>query len=809
MRIEQLVMYGPTEDDRVRFSPRLTVFSGLLPEERNDFLQTLIDAITGRLPNASLVYTNRNGRKIYADRTGATFADNGTSAPAPFEVLGQDPETVRTLLTLSAADLGIGAAVSIDSLRQQLTEARSTLERRRTEWEELSRRARDLARLENELESLRSRLGTIDDEIARWQWLQKRRHLDELQAELNLNGQAARGRTDQQILASVDALRSYGEAWTDLATEASELREQLGPLPAVSQSNLALVAATPETLPADFQSRFDAWRSAADLRKAADADLALHSSPPVPPEDPLVAAFAELDQSQLWSRHQKLIEANEAYEQISVNSPSSELSTDAEDRIETAHLAVVRAQNEVDRFFSKGVFAAGVMALCSLPLAQSVGSIPAVMFMLAAVATIAACVVLPRRRLAAAERAEEQELAGANADSWLGLHLRRLDHLSDPEESRRVARIAKDRAAAQVAWDEIAGAVAPADLTERAAEVKAYALAIDPKMVARKRDDAKNFAAATRQAEDAARTSLTSGLEAYGFTKSSSRDLDPEQLTEQLKRRVQAGDVARRAHHLTIIEQREQESAKRLAELLRQLGFVDGPLEKRLERAIASVASARARENQGERTQDELHREINALIADLRATAKRSWVSAPEADSEPPSPQVLEARCAELAEMIAATRRPDTAAAEQRLTTADSVVTALEERLDHLGTDGGSPKERLLMRLRRTTALSGEEESVPVLIDDAIRGMEDGARLELLDVLVEMSSSVQIIVLSDDPLVTAWARQRSADSTLVLYEAGPPEPGFVTSAKAPAAALDKEAIPSEATPAISPSTTFF
>lgn len=776
MRIEQLVMYGPTEDERVRFNPRLTVFSGLLPEERRDFVDTLIDAATGRLTNASIVYTDRTGRRIYADSTGATYAETGERAPAPHEMLGQDPATVRALLTLVPSDLGIGTAIDAADLRRQLADARSTLDRRRAELVELRERSEGIGRWEQELDALTTRLERVDDEAARWAWLQLRRRLDGLQAELNLTEQAATGRTDQQMLNAVDALRNFGESWTNLATEVSQLRSSLGPLPAVSKADLELVAATPEELPADFEARFDAWRSATDLRKAADADVARRSAPVPSPDDPLVAAFAALDQNQLWPRHGALVAANEAYEAESRDGDRGELSAETEEAIETAHLAVVRSQNEVDRLFTTGLIAAGALALLALPVGRLLNTTVGAVVLVAAVVTLAVCVVVPRRRLAAATKVEEQALSRADADSWLGLHLRRLDHIVDPGERRRFEGIAKDRAAAQVAWNEIAGAVSPADLTERAAAVRAHAELIDPKLAARKKDEARTFATAAKQAEEAARAALTNGLEPYGFTSESSRDLDPESLTALLDRRIQAGGVARAACHLATIERREQEAAKRLSELLRHLGFEDGTLERRLERTIASVAAARERQASGDRPEQDLRAEIDRLVDELRATARPSWVGSSEPLGPPPAREVLEARQRELAELVKTAGRPDPEAAAKRVAIAESVAAALEERVEHLGVHDTSPQDRLLSRLRRTTALSGDEESVPVIIDDAFRECPPGERVGLLDLLDEMGSSVQIVVLTDDPLATTWARQRSTTSTLSIYEAGPPAP---------------------------------
>jgi hypothetical protein len=83
VRLEQLVLYSPGSDDRLRFGPHVTVFAGLGAVDRMELIETIVDALTGRLSNASVVFTDQAGRRVFADRTGATFADDGVEAPGP------------------------------------------------------------------------------------------------------------------------------------------------------------------------------------------------------------------------------------------------------------------------------------------------------------------------------------------------------------------------------------------------------------------------------------------------------------------------------------------------------------------------------------------------------------------------------------------------------------------------------------------------------------------------------------------------------------------------------------------------------
>ena len=774
MRIEQLVLYGPGDDDRVRLAPGLTVFAGLDAQERSDLIETVVDALTGRLSNASVAYTDHAGRKVFADRTGATYADSGRPAPAPQDLLGHDADVVTRLLTLTADDLGLGQRVSAGELQAQLATTRAELERRATELDELQRRAETVGAWQDELASLAHRIGRHEDDVARWAWIELRRQLDELRAELNVQDHADLGRTDQQILKAVDSLRSTGAAWADLAAKASELRAGLGSLPAVSDSDLARVAATPAELPSDFSKRLDAWQAAVDLRRTADAELAQASSPSATPDDPLVVAFAELDQTTLWNRHAKLEHANEAFAQVSNASDRNDLAPEAEDAIEQAHLAVVHCQRGVEKLFTIGATTTGLSAVLALLLGNAGAIVPGVVMLAAAIGLGVWLLLVPRRKLAAAELVEAQALADADAGSWLGLHLRRLDGNNDPAERKRFETAAKNRAAAQIDWDEIAGAVSPQDLTARAGAVKAYADSISPPSIARRIEEAQAFSAAAASAQMAARRAVTSGLDSYGFIDGSAIDIDPARLQTLLQRRIAAGDVARRARQLGVISQRENEAARRLDDLLSHLGYEDGDLESRLGRAIQAVAAARSRQTGQPRTRADITADIERVIDQLRATARPSWADQPEPTSPPVDAKLLDARHREISELAASAGRPDVVGAEQRFDLAQNQVQTLEQRLEEITTGRGSVQHQVVGRLGRTTFLGDHEESVPVFIDDAFRKVADGERMDLLDLLIRLSRNVQVVLLSDDPVVNRWARNRSTHTDVVLYEADEP-----------------------------------
>lgn len=777
MRIEQLVQHRPGDDDRVRFGPGVTVFAGLGPQERVNLIETLVDALTGRLPNASIVYSNHERRKVFADHTGATYADNGSPAPAPNDLLGRDPIDVSTLLTVTADDLGLGPQESPGELRAELTDARTDLERLQAECARLDEQAGLLTAWAAEVADLEGRLERADEDAARWAWTQLKLHLDEVRAELEAVDRVHDSQADRRILEAVDALRSTGEVWADLAAAASELRDELGDLPDITAEDLARVASTPASLPAGLDAKLEAWQAAVDLRRGAEAELAQATDVPPEPDDPLVASFAAVDQVRLWKTHRDLVEATESYEKIADTISEGELDPETEERIEEAHLDVVRRQRDAERRFRPGVLGSALFAIGALMAGNAISVLLGVALLGASISLGVWLIVMPRRVLSAARMVEEQALAHADATSWLGLHLRRLDSVTDLGERKRFERAANARAAAQVEWDEVAGSRTTAELTARADVVREHADAVNPQSIARRREEAEAFRAAAGVAEEAAATAVRNGLQAYGPLVGGGRDLNPQQLLTLIEGRVRAGEVARRAKKLAVLEQREAEAGRRLGDVLSHLGYETGDLESRLEGAIAAVTAAQRRQHAGGRSRTDVVEEIAQLEAQVQADARPGWSDEAHPTGPPTDPQQLANRLSELTEQIASAGKPDLIQAGQCRDEAAEVVTNLEARLEELAKGPTSLQSRLISQLGRTTHAADHEEPVPIIVDEALVSIPVAERMDLLDLIVKLAERVQVIVLTEDPVVARWARDRAARAKVTLFEADlEPEP---------------------------------
>jgi len=77
---------------------------------------------------------------------------------------------------------------------------------------------------------------------------------------------------------------------------------------------------------------------------------------------------------------------------------------------------------------------------------------------------------------------------------------------------------------------------------------------------------------------------------------------------------------------------------------------------------------------------------------------------------------------------------------------------------------------RLEQLTLRTTGDEFRGDSLPVVVDEALVRLHGDAKWELLDVLERMAAETQLVYLSDDPYVGAWARRRAATGAITLLE---------------------------------------
>jgi len=775
VRLEQLVLFGPSDDFRIRFGPGVTVLAGLEPEERSELLTTLAEAMTGRLPNASVVYVDPREQRVFADRTGATYAASGAPAPTLTSLFGTDPAVVTRLITLTEADLGVAAQadqVSAESLESELNTARASLEEVGGEHAEAADLVAQLDESHAELASIDQRIDRSEDEGARWTWLQLRRDLDRAGKQLSALDDTGATDGDVRLLEAVEELRSTGASWAESSALAAELSARLGAVPDVSEDDLTTVAETPDAVPAGFTARVTEWQAAIDQRCRREAEVCVAAGEVAEPADELVGRLAAIDQQTLWTAHGRLMAA-QAVRDLALGDYVGEADPEIELTIEAAHLDVLRCERVKHQRFLPGMLGSAALAVAALLAGATISVFVGIAALIGAVALAWWQLVIPRRDLAEATREEEMALGRADAGSWLGLHLRRIDDVVLPAD-RGDLDAANDRlATARLDWEELLGDIDPDEVGERRDAIAAHAAALDP--VAREACERSARIKLDLAVEDelTSRAAVTAGLESYGVSGEGPLDLEPNEVLRVLQRRVDAGRYARDIQLLRLHSHEASDSAALLDRLLADLGFTDGDLEERLDVAIEAVAAARNRNLSVEEQVDraELEAQVIAMTERLASTQRRSWDETPEPTSEPVDPDLLLARLREVAEAIAAGHGPDLVDAERRLGIAHERVSSLEGQLLELGAGPQPRDEHLHDRVFRTVELAGVSQTLPIVVDEVLDRLTPVDQLEVLDLMAHLSCETQVIVLSANPMVATWARSQVAGGDVTLFEA--------------------------------------
>jgi hypothetical protein len=773
VRLEQLVLFGPSDNFSVQFGPRVTVLSGLADAERHAMLTTLVDAMAGRVPNASVIFVDHAGRRVFADRMGATYADSGVAAPSLGELLGTDPAVITELVTLRREDIGLGEQRPSEEIDADLVSARAAVD-------QLAAEASEAEAFVIEVDAMRAELAQLDEQIAqapeaaaRWGWITLRNQLDDLRAELASLDQPddTDADADARLLAAVEDLRDAGEAWAEASTAAAELGDALGPLPPVSDADLARVAATPEAVPDDFDDRVAALSAAAEIAAACEHAAATAADEPADPGDGIVYQLAQLDQDALWGAHAAAVEAQAAYEaELAAREDETDLETETE--IEAAHHEVVRCQREVDRRFRAGILGPALLAVGALLAGRSLSVLVGVPMLAAAAGLAYWLLALPRQALAAAEREEKIALGQADAGSWLGLHLRRIDDVMQPTDRTGLNLAVDRRSSTRLDWEEISGGTSLEAAGEREEAIRAYASATDPRARAARERVAAEALAAARQQHHEAQAQLAAGLEGYGLAADGASDLDPSQIRAVLEQRTLAGRFARKAIALREQQTLAASAGTTLDHLLCHLGFDDGDLAGRLERAIGAVEAARRRRLAAEdaRSRDVIEAEIAELAGEVARHRRLSWDLTPDPTEAPADPAGLMDRRRLLAEEIASQRGPDPADVARRSGLAVERVRALEAERTALTEGPTALRRRVADRIARTTWVGPDEEALPLIIDDALVDVEPSELFKMLDLIVRLSSRTQIVLLTSDATIAKWARREAANGVITLLE---------------------------------------
>jgi len=103
-------------------------------------------------------------------------------------------------------------------------------------------------------------------------------------------------------------------------------------------------------------------------------------------------------------------------------------------------------------------------------------------------------------------------------------------------------------------------------------------------------------------------------------------------------------------------------------------------------------------------------------------------------------------------------------------------ATSSTANVDPTGTDEVTAlADALLARLAVVRDIGPAHESLPLILDDALNGLDSALKAPLLEVLVRSSESQQIVFMTEDSDVTEWARLESMTGAVAILEPSPDE----------------------------------
>jgi len=807
VRFDELILRDPHGEFRVRFHPELTVLSGLSPADRRALTGSILGSIVGGSEPTTLRYLDHTGRPVTLDcdegRVTVRHAD-GSAATPPLDHVG-GATAARALMTLAAEDLGLVRRAPREDEPPELREAREMLDELTAELEAALGQKEAVDQLQRELDAVDEDLRVARDGLARREYAQLLAQLERVRAEAAaLQSGTAGIEADRNLLASADHARALAGRWAEAAARVAALTEELlaggaGPatddgeaMPAAERDRLAQI---PSDLPEALDELVAALERSLEAHQALDHRLQELSVAKLPaPSQPEVAELGLLDQGELWRVAHRLDEAATAMQEVQVSLGGLELDEMGPapaliEEIEAAHQELEEAERAAAASRVPGLAgtvggaALGALGMLLSPLLLPVG-------LVAAVAAAFVGIVRPGARRARAARAEREALARAEATSYLGFHIRRVEATVDPQLREVVERTTVEHRAALAAWQALVGEeLELAEALALRAEIEAYSAALG-----NLGQTAEEIEQLRRELDERADPALRSDRERlavavapYALPDDELHGLlvDGRGIAAALERQCRRGAAARAQVALDRVGAEEAEASARLDEVLLRLGFDTGPLEARV--GALDWAVARAAEREEARANARPRAEIDAEILELQNAAAQlrrpEWATVTAADAEAPDVAELEARRAELVDALTAARADvDIDRLADRHAAVERRVTALEARLGGYDVNGdpgaiADIQQHLLAHLAKASQAGPDSDAVPVVLDEVFLRVPADRTWDLLDLLLRLAERHQLIYLTDDAFVAAWARQRALDGAITLLELAPEHAG--------------------------------
>lgn len=233
--------------------------------------------------------------------------------------------------------------------------------------------------------------------------------------------------------------------------------------------------------------------------------------------DQIVRRLAAVDPATLWGLAERVRAAQAELDTAAADTGSSPEDAAVVSRIEEQHERFEGAQARAERFRKVSFIVGALSALAAVPAAMFISQL-ASMGLIVVAAVVTAISFLQHQRMVTARKAENEALAAAGADSYLGFHLQRVNGLLDSEHARRrMVEAGREHEAAIGTWFELAGEIVPEwaydhrDEIEEASRRMSDVTAITSNPLTANDDDAVSLAHALMARLDTVRTAGPDG----------------------------------------------------------------------------------------------------------------------------------------------------------------------------------------------------------------------------------------------------------------------------------------------------------
>jgi hypothetical protein len=786
VRFDELILHIPGDEIDIAFHPHLTVLGGLGRADRQKVADGLVGALTGGQQESTLTFVDGTGRRVRAVCSAGTIfardAYDSTAVETPLERLGRTADWLQRVVMPAADPHAPAPPLADEPQSSELAEVRAALEQLAEELEVAQEHHQRVEQQRATIEAVEREIVASQEGGDRRQYARVLGELDRVQIELTALAAGDDGEgEDGHLLAVSDAARSLIHGWTAARERLDRVRAELGVLGRVDADDVA-AAAVPLEPPADLRvllATVERARERGDLAppQARREPTSTHGRTE---DDDEVARLARTDQEALRRALDQVMAAERELDRARRGAAGNDDPDDPEalaEAVEAAHVALAEARAAANRTRRRGLLSAVVGAGAAAvgfalhPLAALVG-------LLVLTASLVSGLVAPESKVQMARRAERQALRAVGAKSYLGFHIRRMEVATDPARRARIDEAMEQYRMADAAWRALVGGrTSPA----RAAELLESASRERPRPVTTDPRDVLHIQCTAGVPDPALVATRSALLEVCATFRIDPAELDGD--TKRFERLVQdqvaAGVRGRRLLPLHEAQADEAALARRVEGILDRLGYRNGDIEGRIvavERAVERALARDAARRRG-RTTAEVETDL-VRLRHLEAQLRRpEWATVSPTEGEEPNVQEHERQLAILRRQL-----DELLSAGIDLRQVIERAEAMERRVSALTTGGeeaafrlpasltGEIQSRVSAWLDAAAAAGPDGDPLPVVLDEPFDMVGVERRWEMLDLLLRLAERHQLVYLTGDPFVVAWARKYAAEGALALVE---------------------------------------